>query len=197
MGRNSQPATEGQELRRSARAWRPSEKALHRIAADEKKVAALLEECLADEHDSVFLVSEAAAKDPFFQTDLAFSTQDRDIPRSYAQILHLPGEERDRWLQACQRECRSHLSIPSISRPLQPSEWTKAPPIRLTWVFAKKDVYKTRYARPTDGGGYSLQRYACPGPVRNLCAYNLGHYLSLEAGSHSVGRQDDLSNCPD
>ena len=76
MGRNSQPATEGQELRRSARAWCPSEKALHRIVAGEKEVAALLEECLADEHDSVFLVSEAAAKDPFFQTDLAFSTQD-------------------------------------------------------------------------------------------------------------------------
>ena len=94
--------------------------------------------------DSVFLTNEAAAKDRLFQEDLAFSTQDRYIPRSYAQILHLPGEERDRWLQACRRECRSHLSIPSISRPLQPSEWTKAPPVRLTWVFAKKEVYKAR-----------------------------------------------------
>ena len=144
---NSQPLAEEQALRRSTRAWWPSEKALQRIVAEDardKDVAALLGECLEYEDDSVFLVAEAAAKDPFFQTDLAFSTQDRDIPRSYAQILHLPEEERDRWLQACQRECRSHLSIPSISPPLHPFEWTKAPPIRLTWVFAKKDVYKAR-----------------------------------------------------
>ena len=52
MGRNSQPTTEGQALRRSVRAWCPSEKALHRIVAGdvrEKEVAALLEECLTDE----------------------------------------------------------------------------------------------------------------------------------------------------
>ena len=135
-----------QTLRRSSRSWHPSEKALQRIAAEDAcddNVSAMLD-YQDSKDDPEFLVNEAAARDPFFQSDLAYSTQDRGIPRSYAQILHLPEEEFEKWLLACKKECESHLAIPSISRVLQPQEWTKAPPVRLTWVFTKKDVYKAR-----------------------------------------------------
>ena len=81
---------------------------------------------------------------PIFPIRTAYATQDRDVPRTYAQIFNLPDEEREKWLQACRRECASHLAIPSVSRVLTPQEWTKTPPVRLTWVFAKKDVYKAR-----------------------------------------------------
>ena len=122
----------------------PSEKALQNISAGgayEEKVASLLGD-YGD--DYVFLIDEAAAEDPFFQSELAYATQDSDVPRTYAQIFNLPDEEREKWLQACRRECASHLAIPSVSRALTPQEWTKTPPVRLTWVFAKKDVYKAR-----------------------------------------------------
>ena len=67
-GTRSQPVAEAQTLRRSARTWCPSEKALQHIAAEDardKEIAALLGECPVNGDDSVFLANEAAAKDRF------------------------------------------------------------------------------------------------------------------------------------
>ena len=85
-----------------------------------------------------------ASSNPFFQTEVAYAAQDLDVPRSYAQILRLPHEEKEKWIAACRRECQSHLQIPSISGTLAQHEWTQAPAVRLTWVFAKKGIYKAR-----------------------------------------------------
>ena len=67
-------------------------------------------------------------------------TQDRSVPRSSAQVLRLSPEARALWLVACQEQCRSFLAIPAISGVLRPSQWTKAPPVRLSWVLSTKPV---------------------------------------------------------
>ena len=130
-------------LRRSSRPWRPSAAALEHIAAKDmsRDVAALIDDILVQDDDQVL---HAGVQNPFFVSDLAHATQDLEVPRSYAQILRLPEPEKTKWLQACQRESKSHLAIPSISEAMRPDLWTQAPPIRLTWVFSKKDVYKAR-----------------------------------------------------
>jgi Reverse transcriptase (RNA-dependent DNA polymerase) len=135
-----------QGCRRSARGWRPSAAALESIASQARtgKPVDDVNIFLEDEDDSVHQVSLAAARNEFFQLDLAHATQAADVPRSFAHVRNLPDGERAKWIEACRRECRSHLSIPSISGKLRPEQWTKAPPVRLTWVFAKKDVYKAR-----------------------------------------------------
>ena len=93
--------------------------------------------------DSVMSVTQASCS-PFFQSDVAYATQDLDVPRTYAQVLRLPVNEKEKWIAACRRESESHLQIPSISGILRQDEWTQAPAVRLTWVFAKKDIYKAR-----------------------------------------------------
>ena len=73
-----------------------------------------------------------------FEEDLLYATQDQLVPRSYAQVMRLPPGEREPWLKACRVQCQSFLAIPAISGVLQPSQWTKAPPIRLSWVLSTK-----------------------------------------------------------
>ena len=135
-----------QHLRRSKRPWCPSTAALERIAAGEvhDRGAALVDDLFHEGEDSAFYVTQLASQNEHFQEDLAYASQDVDTPHSYAQVMRLPPLEKEKWVQACRRESESHLSIPSISGPLKPEEWTKAPPVRLTWVFAKKEVYKAR-----------------------------------------------------
>ena len=115
---------------------------MQQIAANDLPgdVAARVDELLLEEED----LTLPAEKSEFFQSEVAHSTQDSDVPRTYAQVLRLPPDEKLKWLQACRRERASHITIPSISGVLNPDQWTKAPPVRLTWVFAKKDVYKAR-----------------------------------------------------
>ena len=138
-----QPESQGSStLRRSKRTWCPSSKALEQIVAG-KDVAAAVDDLLKPGEDSSSCVPQPY-ENPVFQSEIAFATQDLDVPRTYAQILRLPLEEKEKWIAACRRECQSHLQIPSISGPLNQSEWTQAPAVRLTWVFAKKDVYKAR-----------------------------------------------------
>ena len=132
---------QGIEPRRSKRAWCPSTKALEQIVANEE-LAAAVDDLFAGA-DSTMDVTRASSN-PFFQTEVAFAAQDLDVPRSYAQILRLPHEEKEKWIAACRRECQSHLQIPSISGTLAQHEWTQAPAVRLTWVFAKKGIYKAR-----------------------------------------------------
>ena len=95
-------------LRRSSRPWRPSAAALEHIAAKDmsRDVAALIDDILVQDDDQVF---HAGVQNPFFVSDLAHATQDLEVPRSYAQILRLPEPEKTKWLQACQRESKSHL----------------------------------------------------------------------------------------
>ena len=133
---------ESKELRRSKRTWCPSSKALEQIVT-QKDLAAAVDYIFQGGEDSSSCVS-LAYENPVFQSELAFATQDLDVPRTYAQILRLPMDERDKWIAACRRECASHLQIPSISGTLEQKDWTQAPAIRLTWVFARKDVYKAR-----------------------------------------------------
>ena len=97
-------------LRRSTRGWQPSTAALKNIAAREE-IAAQVEDLLKADGDTVLSTNASE----FFQSDVAHATQDLDVPRTYAQILRLPADEKEKWLQACQRESASHLSIPSIS----------------------------------------------------------------------------------
>ena len=61
---------------------------------------------LASEKDFEPIASHAV-DNPFFQSDLAFATQDLDVPRTYAQVLRLPESERDKWITACRRECHT------------------------------------------------------------------------------------------
>ena len=141
-GTPDQQPTSVPGLRRSTRGWHPSATALERIAANDPtaEIAAQVDDLLKDGEESVFQTMD----NEFFQADLAHSTQDIEIPRTFAQVLRLPQEEKMKWIRACQRESASHLAIPSISGVLRQDEWTKAPPVRLTWVFAKKDIYKAR-----------------------------------------------------
>ena len=115
---------------------------MERIAANDPtaEIAAQVDDLLKDGEENVFQTMD----NEFFQADLAYSTQDIEIPRTFAQVLRLPQEEKMKWIRACQRESASHLAIPSISGVLRQDQWTKAPPVRLTWVFAKKDIYKAR-----------------------------------------------------
>ena len=53
-------------------------------------------------------------------------------------MLKLSPEARAPWLDACRAQCRSFLAIPAISGVLRPSQWTRAPPIRLSWVLSAK-----------------------------------------------------------
>ena len=128
--------------RRSKRTWCPSSKALEQIVTH-KDLAAAVDDIFQGGEDSSSCVS-LTYENPVFQSELAFATQDLDVPRTYAQILRLPMDERDKWIAACRRECASHLQIPSISGTLEQKDWTQAPAVRLTWVFARKDVYKAR-----------------------------------------------------
>ena len=73
-----------------------------------------------------------------FEEDLLYATQEQDVPRSFAQVMKLSPEARMPWLEACRAQCRSFLAIPAISGVLAPSQWTKAPPIRLAWVLTTK-----------------------------------------------------------
>ena len=142
MGAQRTELLDSSGLRRSKRTWCPSTKALEQIVESEN-VAAAIDHLLAGGEDSASCVSQTY-DNRFFQSEIAFATQDLDVPRTYAQILRLPESERQKWITACQRECESHLQIPSISGILKQTEWTRAPAVRLTWVFAKKDVYKAR-----------------------------------------------------
>ena len=69
---------------------------------------------------------------------MLYATQDWTVPRSFAQVMKLSPADRAPWLEACRAQCKSFLAIPAISGVLHPSQWTKAPPIRLSWVLSTK-----------------------------------------------------------
>ena len=81
-----------------------------------------------------------------YEGEITAASVDPRIPTSFKQILLLPEEEKEKWLEACRQESESHLAIPSISKPLPPPGYTAAPAIRLTWVFTIKPSgdYKAR-----------------------------------------------------
>ena len=131
----------GASLRRSARGWHPSTVALENIASDVNHVA-YLEEILdlsSPAHlDMVQSVRESGWLHNEMERDLLYATQCQSIPRTYGQVKALPPPERDQWLEACREHCRSFLAIPAISGKLHRSQWTKAPPVHLAWVFTTK-----------------------------------------------------------
>ena len=120
-------------LRRSARGWQPSAAALQGIANSSAQTI--------EEVDALF-------EDHIVQqgTSYAFSMHEEGVPYSFKNIQTFSPLEREKWMAACREESASHLAIPSISGALAPEEWTKAAPIRLTWVFARKPTgdYKAR-----------------------------------------------------
>ena len=120
--------------RRSTRGWQPSAAALENIASNVTEV------------DALFAASESEPSQEGSASDWLFAVGEKRVPRSYEQILSLPQFEKDKWLAACKEESNSHLSIPSISGVLHPSEFTAAAPIRLSWVFTIKPTgeYKAR-----------------------------------------------------
>jgi hypothetical protein len=130
----------GPQVRRSQRGWHPSAVALRNIAAGQAvpgHVAMLNDGQMADvldhgEVDMVFSAADAVEARCRFEEDILYATQDDSVPRTYAQVLKLPPEARAPWLDACRAQCRSFLAIPAISGVLRPSQWTRAPPIRLS-----------------------------------------------------------------
>ena len=120
--------------RRSTRGWQPSAAALENIASNVTEV------------DALFAASESEPSQEGSASDWLFAVGEKRVPRSDEQILSLPQFEKDKWLAACKEESNSHLSIPSISGVLHPSEFTAAAPIRLSWVFTIKPTgeYKAR-----------------------------------------------------
>ena len=96
-------------LRRSTRGWHPSAAALQQIAANDLPgdVAARVDELLLEEED----LTLPAEKCEFFQSEVAHSTQDSDVPRTYAQVLRLPPDEKLKWLQAAVG--RAQATLPS------------------------------------------------------------------------------------
>ena len=126
--------------RRSARVWQPSRQALENIV-DEVT-------CLEENVEAVFTTADEVTStlSNGLGVDYAFATQKTGVPRTYTQILALPQTEKSKWLAACRAESDSHLAIPSIGRRLSPAHYTKAAPIRLSWVFVVKPTgdYKAR-----------------------------------------------------
>ena len=88
-----------------------------------------------EDEDMVFTTDWARSS---FEVDLLHATQEQDVPRSFAQVMKLSPEARIPWIEACRAQCRSFLAIPAISGVLRPDQWTKAPPIRLSWVLTTK-----------------------------------------------------------
>ena len=137
------PALPVVPLRRSQRGWHPSEAALQHIAAAgpaSGRVAMLGDWDVSDvlgreDEDMVFTTDWARSS---FKVDLLHATQEQDVPRSFAQVMKLSPEARIPWIEACRAQCRSFLAIPAISGVLRPDQWTKAPPIRLSWVLTTK-----------------------------------------------------------
>ena len=171
-----------QAARRSKRAWCPSSKALEQIIAGSDHAAAV-DDLLTGGEDSVMAVTQASAN-PFFQTELAYATQDVDVPRTFAQVLRLPAIEKEKWIAACQRESESHLQIPSISGALKQEDWTQAPPVRLTWVFAKKDIYKARIVMLGQHMQEGIHFNDTHAPVPSVTAVRLILALTASEGRH-------------
>ena len=128
-------------------------------------------------------VAQASAN-PFFQTELAYATQEVDVPRTFAQVLRLPVCEKDKWIAACRRESESHLQIPSISGALKQDDWTQAPPVRLTWVFARKDIYKARIVMLGQHMQEGIHFNDTHAPVPSVTSVRLILALTASEGRH-------------
>ena len=132
--------------------------------------------------------------------DMAYAThtQGASIPRSYEQILSLPLAERDRWFQACYSESDSHLSVPSISGKLTLAEFTKAAPIRLSWVFDVKSTgeYKARIVMQGQHMKEGIHFNGTHAPVPSPTVVRLFFALTAAGGPlHSGGCENSFPYC--